>query len=55
MADPAGESREARNVYEITVEASDGGSATTATRDVLVKVTNVDDPWKHNVCPQPCP
>ena len=39
------ESREARNVYEVTVAASDGGGAgTTSTMDVLVKVTNVDDP-----------
>ena len=42
-ANPASESREARNVYEINVEASDGGANTTTTRDVLVKVTNVDD------------
>ena len=49
MADPAGESREARNVYEITVEASDGGTVTTATRDVLVKVTNVDDTGSINL------
>ena len=43
-ADNLTESREARNVYEITVEASDGGQGTTKTKDVLVKVTNVDDP-----------
>ena len=41
--DPAGERRESRNVYEVTVEASDGGGSNTNRMDMFVKVTNVDD------------
>ena len=31
------------NDYEVTIEASDGGQGTTATKDVTVDVTNVDE------------
>ena len=39
-----GERREARNVYEVTVEASDGGESNTDRMHIFVKVTNMDDP-----------
>ncbi len=32
------------NMYEVTVEVSDGGVGTTATEDVTIEVTNVDEP-----------
>ena len=32
------------NMYEVTVQASDGGADTTATEDVTIQVTNVDEP-----------
>ena len=32
------------NTYEVTVQASDGGPGTTATEEVTIKVTNVEEP-----------
>ena len=32
------------NMYEVTVEVSDGGVGTTATEEVTIEVTNVDEP-----------
>ena len=32
------------NIYEVTIEASDGGADTTATKDVTIEVTNVEEP-----------
>ena len=32
------------NTYEVTIEASDGGQDTTAMKDVIIEVTNVDEP-----------
>ena len=32
------------NMYEVTVQASDGGVGTTATEQVTIEVTNVDEP-----------
>ena len=32
------------NMYEVTVQASDGGVGTTATEEVMIAVTNVDEP-----------
>ena len=37
------ERKESRNVYEVTVEASDGGGANTVERLLFVKVINMDD------------
>ena len=37
------ERRESQNVYEVTVEASDGGGSNTNRMDIFVKVTNMDD------------
>ena len=34
----------ANNMYEVTVEASDGGLATTAKEEVTIRVLNVDEP-----------
>ena len=34
------------NIYVVTVQASDGGADTTATEDVTIEVTNVDEPGK---------
>ena len=39
---PAGQA--ANNTYEITIEASDGGVNTTATKEVSIDVTNVEEP-----------
>ena len=32
------------NTYEVTVQASDGGDNTTATEEVMIEVTNVEEP-----------
>ena len=40
--DPADSS--GNNMYEVTVQASDGGADTTATEEVTIQVTNVDEP-----------
>ena len=40
--DPA--DSDTNNVYVVTIEASDGGQGTTATEEVTIEVTNVDEP-----------
>ena len=41
---PDFEEAEGDNTYEITIQASDGGQDTTATEEVTIEVTNVDEP-----------
>ena len=41
---PKGGSRNDSNIYEVTVQASDGGPNTTAMEEVTVEVTNVEEP-----------
>ena len=42
--DPQGGIGDRSTAYEVTVQASDGGVGTTATEEVTIEVTNVDEP-----------
>ena len=42
--DPQGGTSDNSNIYEVTVQASDGGVDTTAMEEVTIEVTNVDEP-----------